>query len=231
MKIKHYFRLFTAISLSQIIPLSSLAQPLQRRFQVDIQPLLNEARKEREVGEFDSAINLMTQGIQQQPSNNILYYERGLNYFYLTEYEKALADFNQSINLHVDLPLEFKPDTNEVYYYRGISKYEWALSRNLSRENFDEEIKKSVEDIQLSIQANPDKLLSLLREGSRQPTDLQTFDAGYKLAMGACSSSRRNSGKLSKLIGQLNKPRSGQYKIEIDTRIKKATIYIKKHCP
>lgn len=228
---KNCLFLCIATFLSAIISSSSVAQSSEKVSQIDAEILLNEAEEQKEAGEFNRAIILLNKAVQaQQPSSNV-YYERGLNYFYLKEYKKALEDFNQAIDLHGSLPLDVNSGIDKTYYYRGITRYEWALLQNISQENFDEEVKKSIKDIQLSIQINPSSWLGLLREQSRQPTPLEIFRRDYRRAVNKCSDKRRNREPLVKLVKQLDISRSKKYNKDIDVEIQKANAYIKKNCP
>jgi tetratricopeptide (TPR) repeat protein len=224
-----YLCLFLIILLSGMKGFPGFAQSLEKD-----QINLNKARELRKTREFDRAISLLNNILQTQPRNSIIYYERGINYFELKRYEKASEDFNQSINFDPELLINPKPDMDRIFYYRGIVNYEWALSQDLSRENFNEKIKSSIEDIERSIQIDPTRLTDLLREYRRKPEFLDSFDASYDFAVEKCSGLRRDCQSLTDLITQLPKIGSNtysKYKTAIDTRVQKGTKVITKYRP
>ena len=61
-------------------------------------------------GKIKQAIELYSQTIERDPSNQVLYSNRSAAYFKAGEYEAALADANKSIDL--------KPDWFKVHYYK-----------------------------------------------------------------------------------------------------------------
>ena len=61
--------------------------------------------------DFQATANLLTDAINLNPNFTEAYYNRGLAYANLQNYEQALADFSKAVELN--------PSLAEAYYYRG----------------------------------------------------------------------------------------------------------------
>ncbi len=80
-----------------------------------------------ELGDYESAINDLSNAIRLQPEYDLLYkafFARGFAKFQLEEYEEAKNDFDRAIR-------EYENDA-EVYFWRGYTKY--LLSYSASSE-------------------------------------------------------------------------------------------------
>lgn len=74
---------------------------------------------------FDAVINACGEAITQDPSNALLYYNRGHAWFNKREFDRAIADYSVVIRLN--------PENSSAYYNRGRSwfskkEYEKAIS-------------------------------------------------------------------------------------------------------
>jgi tetratricopeptide (TPR) repeat protein len=213
-----YLCLFFIIVLGEMRGLPGFTQSSEKEPQINVEIPLNKARELRAANNNASAISLLNDILRNQPKDSSSYYERGLNYFDLKEYEKALEDFNRSINFYPESSIDSKPDIAEMFYRRGIANYEWALSQNLSRENFDNKMKASIEDVRLSIERNPTRSLDLLRKQIR-PTNVEILKQEYPSAAYKCRSFK-DPDELIKLARKLNLSRYEEQK-EINVCIQK----------
>lgn len=74
--------------------------------------------------QYKEALKIYSEGLALNPSNHILYSNRGLTYFYLHDFNNALKDAEQSILLD--------PKWTKGYYLKGkchFQKREWKLAR------------------------------------------------------------------------------------------------------
>ena len=93
---------------------------------------------------YTGAIRLYTEGIQLNPNNVAAYYNRGLAYSNLNQYEQAISDFSKAIAL--------KPDFAEAYYNRGVI---YDRLRGFAWEVEVKHKEQAVQDFSKAIELNP----------------------------------------------------------------------------
>ncbi len=98
-------------------------QPLSITEKHGLNDLLVEAMNAHLENRLNDAINLYTQLILVSP-NHYIYNHRGLVYFTLSEYEKAISDFSKAIQME---PKDTRVYTNRGLTYRMLKKYDESL--------------------------------------------------------------------------------------------------------
>lgn len=89
-----------------------------------------------DVTQLQNAVKTLTKRIAEDPENDELYVQRAAFYYYLEQYEKALADYTKALSLK---------ETAQTYYYRA-SVYV-AMGEN----------QKAYDDLKLALADSPDK--------------------------------------------------------------------------
>jgi tetratricopeptide (TPR) repeat protein len=82
------------------------------------------ALKEAQNGSYQTAIDLFTELIEQNPTNAMDYNNRGLVYFQSANYAAAIADYNQALELNPRLDSVYN---NRANYYASQGKYLAAI--------------------------------------------------------------------------------------------------------
>lgn len=80
----------------------------------DIQTLFDEGLKEMESGRYSNAVEIFTKALTIQ-EDGAIYYNRAVCYGQLGEYQKAINDFDKT--------LESNPDLSDAYNGRGLGYY------------------------------------------------------------------------------------------------------------
>lgn len=115
-------------------PTEETLEPSTRQFSV--QALRQEAAKQAKLGDYQQAIELLTQVLQSSLSRRtpMDYNNRGLMYFHLGQIEEAIANYNRALELNPNLAAAYNNRAN-CYVSQGelidaLMDYEEALDRN-----------------------------------------------------------------------------------------------------
>ncbi len=79
-------------------------------------------------GSYADAISYFNQAIKAEPNSSELYYNRGLSFIHLENYDEALQDLSKAIELN--------PRFNEAHYSRGLI-YEYLHDFDKAKEDYD----------------------------------------------------------------------------------------------
>lgn len=74
---------------------------------IEISPLIEQARIEENAGNYESAIQLYSEAINQNPQHDYYYHLRAILYYQLENFELALNDFNMAIRISPKIALNF----------------------------------------------------------------------------------------------------------------------------
>jgi len=96
-------------------------------------------------GDYDKAISIFTEGINDHPKNTDGYLSRGLVWIKIEKYDAAIEDFNKA--------LEIEPQLSKAFLYRGIA-YEGG--GNLTQ---------AIKDFTMSLERNPFEIEAFIERG------------------------------------------------------------------
>ena len=82
---------------------------------IEISPLIEQARIEENAGKNESAIQLYSEAINQNPLHDYYYHLRAILYYQLEDFELALNDLNMAIRISPKIALNF--------YHRGNTNF------------------------------------------------------------------------------------------------------------
>jgi tetratricopeptide (TPR) repeat protein len=159
------------------------------------------------------AIDYLSNAINLQPNNETYYYNRGVAYANLGQYQPAIKDYNQAILL--------KPDYADAFYNRGtinseIGQYQRALSdfNEVIRLNPNEadayqgrgfaydklgQYQRAIDDYNQTIRLRPDYVKAYINRGinylSQSNKQLGCGDAQKACALGNCKLLEMAKGK------------------------------------
>jgi tetratricopeptide (TPR) repeat protein len=94
----------------------------------DIDAIIKQGFDDYDKGDYHGAIANFTKAIAFEPDNFVLYMRRGLSYDKIKEYDKAISDYTEAININPNYENIFATYNNRGYAYYGKNDYSHAFA-------------------------------------------------------------------------------------------------------
>lgn len=120
--------------------------------QNDAEAIIWYGRRTAYAGDYREAIRIFSEGIEKHPEDPRFYRHRGHRYISIREFDRAIADFEQAVELMEGMPLRTEPDglpnaqnipltttQGNVWYHLGLAHYlkqEWPEALEAFRNGY-----------------------------------------------------------------------------------------------
>ncbi|MBL4691667.1 MAG: tetratricopeptide repeat protein [Rhodospirillales bacterium] len=171
------------VSAGRYLKPTALIPGLQRKTQMK-----DDGDGELTVEILEQRISGLDRRIKTSPDQGDLYVKRGKNYFWLRQFDFAIADFTKAISLNDNL--------DAAYFGRGM-----AYGRN-------RELERGIEDLSVYIRRNPESSLAYTKRGVRYiwMKDFERARDDLKMAVSLDDDNAEAHDDLGVVMAQLGNP-------------------------